>query len=134
MVSYVSVNNFSTTLSSVFLTVLEIPFICILPISRYLIYVFKLDLLITERSACMSKRNFNLFSSHKSVLSIIVSKLELILRLHSWSLSERQPVSWSRQSMGCSQAPNLCFPSLSHLYFGLYSYSLCGAFCHLSTY
>jgi hypothetical protein len=108
----VSVNNFSTTVPSVSVIVLEIPFIFIPPISGFLIYDFKLHILVTERFAPVSKRIFILFSSHKSTLNIRVSKLDLTWLLHSWILSEEQPtVSWSRQSVGRSQTLHLHFPS-----------------------
>ena len=60
---------------SVFIIVLEIPFMFIPPFSEYFIPGCRLDLLITERSAPVSNKNVGLFSLPKLTLSCIVSRL-----------------------------------------------------------
>jgi len=65
VVSCVSVNSFSIMVPSVFIIVLDIPFMFIPPLSVYFIPGFRLDHLITERSAPVSNKNVSLFSLPK---------------------------------------------------------------------
>jgi len=66
---HVCLNNFSIMVPSVFIIVLEIPFMFIPPLSEYFIPGCRLDLLITERLAPVSNKNVSLFSLPKSTLS-----------------------------------------------------------------